>query len=111
MNPAKLPNNISEDDYSDTSKYILLEQIENKKYSIRINKTEAGILIEANQVENSNMIYAIELGLNEFYQLSKGFKMFDNLEEICDALHNIFISKKVSIIKKAYSVLEEKSKK
>ena len=105
MNPAKLPNNISEDDYSDTSKYILLEQIENKKYSIRINKTEAGILIEANQVENPNMIYTIELGLNEFYQLSKGFKMFDNLEEICDALHNIFISKKVSIIKKAYSVL------
>ena len=56
MNPAKLPNNISEDDYSDTSKYILLEQIENKKYSLRINKTETGILIEANQVENPNMI-------------------------------------------------------
>ncbi len=31
--------------------------------------------------------------------------MFDNLEEICDALQNIFISKKVSIIKKTYSIV------
>ena len=31
--------------------------------------------------------------------------MFDNLEEICDALQNIFISKKASIIKKMYSLL------
>ena len=31
--------------------------------------------------------------------------MFDNLEEICDALQNIFISKKVSVIKKTYSIV------
>ena len=29
--------------------------------------------------------------------------MFDTLEEICDALQKIFISKKVSIMKKSYS--------
>ena len=63
------------------------------------------MLIEANQVQNSNKLYKIELGLNDFYQLSKGFKMFDNLEEICNALQNIFISKKVSFVKKAYSIL------
>ena len=31
--------------------------------------------------------------------------MFDNLEEICDALQNIFISNKASIIKKDYTIL------
>ena len=105
MNAAKLPNEFSLNDYSNTNQYILLEPYENKKYSIKINKTETSILIEANQLQNSNKLYKIELGLNDFYQLSKGFKMFDNLEEICDALQNIFISKKVSIVKKAYSIL------
>ena len=105
MSTAKLPNELSEDDYSHTNKYILSEPYENKKHSIKINKTETGILIEAYQIQNSNILYKIELCLNDFYQLSKGFKMFDNLEEICDALQNIFISKKVSIVKKAYSIL------
>ena len=107
MNAAKLPNEFnkfSEEDYSDTNQYILLEPYESQKYSIKINKTETGILIEANQVQNSNIVYSIELSLNDFYQLSKGFKMFDTLEEICDALQNIFIAKKVSIIKKSYSL-------
>ena len=84
---------------------ILLEPYENNKYSIRINKIDTGILIEANQIKNSNLFYKIELGLNDFYLLSKGFKMCDNLEDICDALQNIFLSKKVSIIKKDYSLL------
>ena len=108
MNAAKLPNELSkflEEDYSDTSQYILLEPYEKEKYSIKINKTEKGILIEANKVQNSNMFYSIELSRNDFYQLSKGFKMFDTLEEICDALQNIFISRKVSIIKKSDSIL------
>ena len=107
MKAAKLPNEFnnksSEKDYSDTNQYILLEPYESQKYSIKINKTETGILFEANQVKNSNIIYSIELSLNDFYQLSKGFKMFDTLEEICDALQKIFISKKVSIMKKSYS--------
>ena len=107
MKAAKLPNEFnnksSEEDYSNTNQYILKEPYESQKYSIKINKTETGILFEANQVKNSNIIYSIELSLNDFYQLSKGFKMFDTLEEICDALHNIFISKKVSIMKKSYS--------
>ena len=107
MKAAKLPNEFnnksSEEDYSDTNQYILLEPYESQKYSIKINKTETGILFEANQVKNSNIIYSIELSLNDFYQLSKGFKMFDTLEEICDALQKIFISKKVSIMKKSYS--------
>ena len=108
MNAAKLPNEaykISEDDYSDTNKYLLLEPYENQKYSIKINKIETGILIQATQVHNSNRLYKIELGLNDFYHLSKGFRMFDNLEEICDALQNIFISNKASIIKKDYTIL------
>ena len=108
MKAAKLPNEankLTEDDYSDTNQYILLEPYENKKYSIRINKIDTGILIEANQIPNSNLFYKIELGLNDFYLLSKGFKMCDNLEDICDALQNIFLSKKVSIIKKDYSLL------
>ena len=108
MNAAKLPNEaykITEDDYSDTNQYLLLEPYENQKYSIKINKIETCILIEATQVLNSNRLYKIELGLNDFYQLSKGFKMFDNLEEICDALQNIFISNKASIIKKDYSIV------
>ena len=107
MNAAKLPNEFnkfSKEDYSDTNQYILLEPYESQKYSIKINTTETGILIEANQVQNSNIVYSIELSLNDFYQLSKGFKMFDILEEICDALQNIFIAKKVSIIKKSYSL-------
>ena len=107
MNAAELPNEFnkfSEEDYSDTNQYILLEPYESQKYSIKINTTETGILIEANQVQNSNIVYSIELSLNDFYQLSKGFKMFDTLEEICDALQNIFIAKKVSIIKKSYSL-------
>ena len=109
MKAAKLPNesNISFENgnSSNTDKYILLEKCENKKYSIKINKTETSILIEANQVDNHDIFYKIALNLNDFYQLSKGFKMFDNLEEICDALHNIFISKKVSIIKKIIVLL------
>ena len=108
MNAAKLPNEaykITEDDYSDTNQYLLLEPYENQKYSIKINKIETGILIQATQVHNSNRLYKIELGLNDFYHLSKGFRMFDNLEEICDALQNIFISNKASIIKKDYTIL------
>ena len=108
MNAAKLPNEaykITEDDYSDTNKYLLLEPYENQKYSIKINKIETRILIQATQVHNSNRLYKIELGLNDFYHLSKGFRMFDNLEEICDALQNIFISNKASIIKKDYTIL------
>ena len=107
MKAAKLPdefnNKSSEEDYSDTNQYILKEPYESQKYSIKITKTETGILFEANQVKNSNIIYSIELSLNDFYQLSKGFKMFDTLEEICDVLQKIFISKKVSIMKKSYS--------
>ena len=109
MQAAKLPNELNntiEDDYeNNTNKYILLEPLENEKYSVRINKTSTNILIEANQIHNPNIYYKIELCLKEFYQLSKGFKMFDTLDEICDALQNIFISKKVSISKKAYSLL------
>ena len=108
MKAAKLPNEankLTENDYSDTNQYIFLEPYENNKYSIRINKIDTGILIEANQIKNSNLFYKIELGLNDFYLLSKGFKMCDNLEDICDALQNIFLSKKVSIIKKDYSLL------
>ena len=106
MNAAKLPNEIdkSKDDNSGTNKYTLLEENENEKFDIKINKTETGILLEANSIQNPNMFYKIELSLNDFYQLSKGFKMFDNLEEICDAIHNIFISQKVSIIKKVYNI-------
>ena len=59
MNAAKLPNELnkfSKEDYSDTNQYILLEPYESQKYSIKINKTETGILIEANQVQNSNIV-------------------------------------------------------
>ena len=69
MNAAKLPNELnkfSKEDYSDTNQYILLEPYESQKYSIKINKTETGILIEANQVQNSNIVYSIELSLNDF---------------------------------------------
>ena len=85
MEAAKLPNesNISvENDFGNTKEYILVEPNENRKYSIKINKTEKNILIEANQVQNINISYKIALNLNDFYQLSKGFKMFDDLEEI-----------------------------
>lgn len=104
MKPAKLPKE-SKDESGNTNEYILFEQNENKKYSIKINKIETGILIEANEISNSIEKYKIELGLIDFYQLSKGFKMFDTLEEICDALQNIFISKKVLIIKKSYFLI------
>ena len=87
-------------DFGFTNTHILFEPIENKKYYLKIIKTEKNILIEANQIEDSNIFYKIKLNLNDFYQLSKGFKMFDNLEEIYDVLQNIFISKKVSIVKK-----------
>ena len=108
MNAAKLPNELnklSEEDYNDTNKYILFEPYENKKYSIKINIIETHICIIANQIQNPNIFYTIELCLNDFYQLSKGFRTFDNLEEICDELNNIFISNKASIIKKDYIIL------
>ena len=109
MQAAKLPNELNntiEDDYeNNTNKYILLEPLENENYSIQINKTSTSILIESNQIHNPNIYYRIELIINEFYQLSKGFKMFDNLDEIYDALQNIFISKKASISKKANSLI------
>ena len=109
MKAAKLPNELNnsfeEEKEISTNKYILLEPLENKKYSIQVSKTSTSILIEANQIQNPNIYYKFELSLNEFYQLSKGFKMFDNLDEICDALQNIFISRNVSISKKAYSLL------
>ena len=72
-------NESLENDHGDTNKYILLESQENEKYSIQINKTVNNILIEANPINNSNIYYKIELNLNDFYLLSKGFKMFDNL--------------------------------
>ena len=109
MQAAKLPNEINntiKEDYdNNTNKFILSEPLENEKYFIKISKTSSSILIESNQIHNPIINYRIELTLNEFYQLSKGFKMFDNLDEILDALQNIFISKKVSISKKAYSLL------
>ena len=108
MNTANLPNELDilfENEKINTVKYILLEKNENKKYSVEINKTEDSILIEANQIQNPEIIYKISLNLDDFYQLSKGFKMFDNLEEIYDTLHNIFISNKASIIKKEYNFM------
>ena len=98
-NLPKESNILLENENNTTGKYILLEKSENKKYSIQIKKTETYIEIESNQVQNPDIFHKISLNLNDFYQLSKGFKMFDNLEEIYDALHNIFISKKVSLIK------------
>ena len=108
MNAAKLPcqiNNSFEGDFTDTNKYKILEPYENKYYSISINKTEQNIKIEAYQVKALNTYYKVELNLNEFYQLSKGFKVCDNLDEICDLLVNIFLSKKVSIVKKSQNLL------
>ena len=98
-------NESLENDHGDTNKYILLEPQENEKYSIQINKTANNILIEATPMKDSNAYYKIELNLNDFYLLSKGFKMFDNLDEICEALQNIFISNKASVIKKTNSSL------
>lgn len=101
--PNKLNNSFENDNEKSANKYLFLEPLENKKNSVQINKTPTSILIEANQIDNQNIYYKIELTLNEFYQLSKGFKMLDNLDEICDALQSIFISKNVSISKKSYN--------
>ena len=103
MEAAKLPNEFDKPfgkNNKDTNKFIVLEPYENKNYSISINKTEQNIKIETYQVEALNILYKVELNLNEFYQLSKGFKIYDNLDDICDLLINIFLSKKVSLIKK-----------
>ena len=108
MNSAKLHNQISnnqlEESINDTNKFKLLEPSENKYYLISINKTDKNIKIEAYQVNSLNIYYKVELNLNEFYQLSKGFKICDNLEEICDLLINIFLSKKVSLLKKSQNL-------
>ena len=104
MNADKLPNQFSnqfEGNFTNTNEFKLLEPNENKYYSISINKSEQNIKIEAYQVNNLNTHYKVELNLNEFYQLSKGFKMCDNLGEICDLLINMFLSKKVSLVKKS----------
>ena len=107
MEAAKLPNEFDKtytENYKDSKKFILLEASENINYSITVNKTENNIKLEAYQVEALNTHYKVELNLNEFYQLSKGFKMYDNLDDICDELINIFISKKVSILKKGLNL-------
>ena len=107
MNADKLPNQFSnqfDGSFTNTNKFTLLEPNENKNYSISINKTEQNIKIEAYQVNNLNTHYKVELNLNEFYQLSKGFKMCDNLGEICDLLINMFLSKKVSLVKKSQNL-------
>ena len=107
MEAAKLPNEFDKPfgkNNKDTNKFILLEPYENKNYSISINKTEQNIKIETYQVEALNILYKVELNLNEFYQLSKGFKIYDNLDDICDLLINIFLSKKVSLLKKSQNL-------
>ena len=107
MEAAKLPNEFDKPfgkNNKDTNKFILLEPYENKNYSISINKTEQNIKIETYQVEALNILYKVELNLNEFYQLSKGFKIYDNLDDICDLLINIFLSKKVSLVKKSQNL-------
>ena len=108
MNSAKLHNQISnnqlEESINDTNKFKLLEPSENKYYLISINKTDKNIKIEAYQVNSLNIYNKVELNLNELYQLSKGFKTCDNLEEICDLLINIFLSKKVSLLKKSQNL-------
>ena len=107
MEAAKLPNEFDKPfgkNNKDTNKFILLEPYENKNYSISINKTEQNIKIETYQVEALNAHYKVELNLNEFYQLSKGFKIYDNLDDICDLLINIFLSKKVSLLKKSQNL-------
>ena len=74
MNAAKLPNKLnklSEEDYNDTNKYILLEPYENKKYSIKINIIETHICIIANQIQNPNIFYTIELCLMIFINFQK----------------------------------------
>ena len=107
MEAAKLPNEFDKPfgkNNKDTNKFILLEPYENKNYSISINKTEQNIKIEIYQVEALNILYKVELNLNEFYQLSKGFKIYDNLDDIFDLLINIFLSKKVSLLKKSQNL-------
>ena len=107
MEAAKLPNEFDKPfgkNNKDTNKFILSEPYENKNYSISINKTEQNINIETYQVEALNAHYKVELNLNEFYQLSKGFKIYDNLDDICDLLINIFLSKKVSLLKKSQNL-------
>jgi len=107
MNADKLPNQFSnqfDGSFTNTNKFTLLEPYENKNYSISINKTEQNIKIEAYQANILNTYYKVELNLNEFYQLSKGFKMCDNLGEICDLLINMFLSKKVSLVKKSQNL-------
>ena len=105
MNATKLPKEYDksfefEVNNKDTDKFLLLEPNENINYSVSVNKIEQYIIIEINQVDSLNIYYKIKLNLNEFYQLSKSFKMYDNLDEIYNSLINIFISKKVSILKK-----------
>ena len=107
MNADKLPNQFSnqfEGSFTNTNEFKLLEPNENKYYSISINKSEKNIKIEAYQVNTLNTHYKVELNLNEFYQLSKGFKICDNLDDICDELINIFLSKKASILKKSQNL-------
>ena len=103
MKTTKLPeeiNKISEENISDAYKYTLVYKDTDgkRKYSIKISKKETNILIEANPVEDSNILYKIELSLNDFYQLSNRFKMFQNLDEIFKELQNIFTSKKASVM-------------
>ena len=103
MKTTKLPeelNKKSEEDISDTYKYTFAYKDINgkEKYSIKILKKETNILIEANPVEDSNILYKIELSLNDFYQLSNRFKKFQNLDEIFEELQKIFTSKKASIM-------------
>ena len=80
--------------------YILLESEENENYLIKFGKSKNKnyLIFQALQKDTLiNFFHQTEKNLNDFQNLSKGFKMCDSIDEIYEVIQQIFETKKVYV--------------
>lgn len=87
--------------FSNIKEYNILESEEKENYIIKLGKkNKENIIIQAHQKNHLvNYFFETEKNFNDFQSLSKGFKMCDSLDEIYEAIQEIFESKKFYIKK------------
>ena len=79
--------------------FTLFEEEEKENYLVKFGENNnKKIIIQAYQKEHvSNYYYQSEYTIEDFQNMSKAFKMFDNNNEILESMKEIFSSKKASI--------------
>ena len=94
------PNIIKKENENINAKeFILLEEEENENYLIKFGENNnKKIFIQAYQKDHvSNYYYQSEYTIDDFQNMSKGFKMCDNINEILEIMNEIYTSKKANI--------------